>query len=85
MAVISFEKKGDCVKITKDGVVKYTPGTLLPWVKNDRITFKFSGVNRRYDFKFYTTDTITVEGEPLTGTAAEICQSLLDSCFNVSQ
>jgi hypothetical protein len=69
-------------QVSKDGNSSFRPRNMVPVINGDNITFQHpSSVD--YDFTVATTDTITAEGNPITGTATEIADALLAAVFFV--
>jgi hypothetical protein len=80
MATIAFTKIGSTVKMVKDTVVTYKPSAMVPTISGTTITYKYPN-NIKYGFSFSTADTITAEGDPVSGTAVQIVDALAVAIF----
>lgn len=76
MATIAFTKIGSTVKVVKDSTtITYKPAKMVASVNGTAITYQYPG-SIKYNFTFDTSDTITADGSPVSGTAAEIVSDL---------
>jgi hypothetical protein len=80
MSTVAFVKAGNSVKVTIDSVDRYVPVNMVPEIDSPKIYFR--GVSTAaYDFSIEATDTITAEGNSVTGTAEQIADELAEVIF----
>jgi hypothetical protein len=76
MATIAFTKIGSTVKMVKDTTnITYKPAKMVAAYSGTTIRYTYPG-NIRYSFTFSTSDTVTADGSPVTGTAVEMVEGL---------
>jgi hypothetical protein len=80
MATFAFTRIGSTVKVVKDStIISYKPTIMVASVDGTTITYKCPDI--RYQFSFSSSDTITADGDSVSGTADEIVEALGEAIF----